>query len=273
MPSRPLRAFFAAVLMIALCPPTLHPAAAAQGEYNPLVYEKLEVTVQVSEDGSVTVTIRATLRNDGRVPVVPGYGRLPVSGIKQKSAGGLPLPGEERVNLSVTVLSARDLTRNVDMEVVPLWQNGSLVLRYSLWQPLRPGQRESFELSFRIENGVARGVLFDEFAFGIGPISNRVEQGKVVVVPPPGSRVTYASPSPAAKDGSVEWDVSGLPEGGRVRVWVEFSPLPFPLLPIKGYLAFWGVLIAIMLVLIASRAFRRSERSGPDVIARARRSP
>ncbi|MDK2465023.1 MAG: hypothetical protein QI223_09665 [Candidatus Korarchaeota archaeon] len=269
MPSRPLHAFFASALVIALCLPTLH-ALGAQGEYNPLVYERLEVTARVSEDGAVTVTVRATLRNDGRVPVVPGYGKLPVSGIRQRSAGGLPLPGQRRVNLSVTVLSARDLTRNVDMEVVPLWENGSLVLRYSLWQPLRPGQRESFEFSFRIENGVARGVLFDEFAFGIGPISNRVERGRVVIFPPAGSRVTYASPGPGSRGESVEWDLSGLPEGGRVRVWVEFSPLPLPMLPIKGYLVFWGALIVVMLVLIASRALRRSEGRRPRLAPRAR---
>lgn len=264
MPSRPLFAFFASVLLIALSA-TLPLVEAAQGEYNPLVYETLEVSARVSGGGSVTVTIRATLRNDGRVPVVPGYGKLPVGGVRQRTAGGLPLPGEKRVNLSVKVLSARDLTRGLDMEVVPLWENGSLVLRYSLWQPLKPGEAESFELTLRIDDGVASGVLFDEFAFGVGPVSSRVESGRVVVVPPDGRTITYASPRPDARggEGSVEWDLSGLPSGGRVRVWVEFSPLPLPLLPVRGYLLLWGVVIAAAASAILLRAIRGSAQRGP----------
>ncbi len=267
MSARPLVALCSVGVLAVLLTSTGVAPARAQ-EYNPLVYENLEIEVKVSGDGSLTLSIAATLRNDGRVPVVPGYGRLPVTGVRQRSLSGLPLPGAERANLSVDVLSARDVTRGVDMEVVPLWENGSLVLRYSLWQPLRPGESESFELTIRVSDAVASGVLFDELSFGMGPFSNRVESGRVAIIPPEGRRFTYASPDPSGVNGgALEWDLSGLPAGGRVSLWVEFSPLPLPRLPIKGYFVFWGGVLTAISIPVVSRlidvSLRRRGRRRP----------
>ncbi len=218
-------------------------------EYNPLVYERLDVVVRALPNGSMLVELTAVLRNDGKVMVVPGYGRIPLTVLKQERLLGLPLPSEMALNGSVEILEAVDMGTGRDVEALVVTENGTRVIRYALWQPLKPGETSRLRLVFRIDGAVEKGVLFDELGFSLGPLSNRVEAGSLEVIAPTGATVTFSDPP--SSDG--RWDLSGMGPGRPFRVTVEFSSLPLPHLPVHGYLILWGGLIFLILVLILIR--------------------
>lgn len=254
----PLCFFLLVFLLIPACCWNAH----AQAEYNPLVYEEFRVEVALKQDGSAVFTVHATLRNDGRVPVVPGYGVLAINCYRQRRLLMLPLPGAEEGAPEVKILRAEDVTRGTKIEAVPIEENESISIRYTLWQPLRPGQRVEFELSFEIADVVASGILFNEFSAAVGPFSSRIESGFVRVVPQPGARVVYASPSPSSHSDTISWDLSGVSEGESFTFWVETSVLPLPLLPVKGYILVWSLLLLVLICLTTSRVLRRETRAG-----------
>ncbi len=251
-------------LIICLLFPWIAVGRVGAQEYNPLVYENLNIEIELDGDGSATFTIHVVLRNDGRVPVVPGYGMIVVGGVAQRRVLGLPLPGSSPQNVSLEILYGKDLTRGTEIEVVPLpGENGSVKVRYSLWQPLRPGQSEEFVFSFTVHNAVATGVLFDEFSLEIGPFSSDVERGSLKIIPPSGTKITYVSPRPSSLSGSVEWQIDGLKSGTPITIQVELSSLPLPTLPARGYMLVWGAAILVLLTLIARRLLMRKEGGGP----------
>ncbi len=237
-----MRVLLPIILSLTLLPTcTVGTAAQAQGTvegtYNPLIYSRLDVTVRLSRDGRATVDMRITIRNEGKVLVVPGYGRVPLN--------------LRRGNSTVEILRSVDLDTGRKIEAVVLDVNGTKVVRYAMWQPLKPNEERSIELVFRVGGVLARGLLFDEFGMTIGPLSNRVEEGRLRIIPPQGEFITYSEPP-----GDGEWDLSGLDPGGVMRVSVEFGPLPFRS-PIRGYILFWGGIAAVALVLILVRIRRR----------------
>ncbi|GEM_PF-2291894 len=229
-------------------------SAQAQGqqvpqEYNPLVYERLDVVLRPLSNGSVLVELTATLRNEGKVMVVPGYGRIPLTVMRQERILGLPLPSERPVNGSVKVLEAADISTGRKVEALVMSENGTQVIRYALWQPLRPGESSKLKLVFRIDGAVEKGVLFNELGFSLGPLSNRVREGSLRVVAPPGSTITFSDPPSS----SGTWDISDLDPGRPFRVTVELSSLPLPQLPVHGYFVLWGGLILLIIALIVIR--------------------
>ncbi len=223
-------------------------------EYNPLVYERLNVVVRALSDGSIEVELTATLKNEGKVVVVPGYGRIPLKVSQQERALGLlPLPSERTVNGSVEVLEAVNVDTGRNVEALVVVENGTQVIRYALWQPLKPGETSRLRLVFRIDGVVGKGILFDELSFSIGPLSNYVREGSLRVVPPDGLTVTFSDPP----SGEGVWDLSGTGPERSFEVTVEFSALPLPRLPVHGYLVVWGGLIVLVLALILIRIIRR----------------
>ncbi len=240
MGTRSTRALIPLILFLAL---TAHDCARLVAQdsitdyYNPLVYRRLDITVRLAKDGWATVEMGVTIRNEGDVLVVPGYGTVPLN-----LRGG---------NSTVEVLRSIDPDTGRKVEAVVLEVNGSKVVRYAMWDPLRPGEEKRVELAFRVSGVLARGLLFDEFGMTIGPLSNRVINGGLRVVPPPGEYITYSEPP-----GDGEWDLSGLGPGRTMRVNVEFGPIPFRS-PIRGYILLWGGVAALALILILVRIRKR----------------
>ncbi|RLG48958.1 MAG: hypothetical protein DRO06_00340 [Thermoproteota archaeon] len=191
----------------------------AQREYNPLVFEWVEVSVSFQGDGSAVFEMRGMLKNEGEVVVVPGYGFLKVSApsVEDLSARG---PGGP---IEATVSEEGDLK----------------VIRYSLWEPLEPGEAVNVSISFRVPSA-SSGLLFREAVLGVGGFSSSVERGVLQVSPPPGSHITYSS-----RDLPLSLD--GLPQGEGVEVEVEFGPLPARL-PVKASIATWTAVLAVLAV-------------------------
>ncbi|MDK2383765.1 MAG: hypothetical protein QI199_03000, partial [Candidatus Korarchaeota archaeon] len=188
-------------------------------EYNPLVYERLDVVVRALPNGSALVEFTAALRNEGKVMVVPGYGLIPLTVSQRETFLGLPLPSEKTSNGSISILEAENLDTGRKMEALIITKNGTRAIRYSLWQPLKPGDVERIRLIFRIDGAIAKGVLFDEMDFSLGPLSNTVKEGTLRVIPPPNQRITFSDPP--LEGGS--WDISGTRSRGSFKISVEFS--------------------------------------------------
>jgi len=195
-------------------------ASLAQGEYNPLVFEWVKVSVSFQGDGSAVFRLCGTLKNEGNVVVVPGYGLLKVSApsITDLSATGPEGP------IEATVSEEGDLK----------------IIRYSLWEPLEPGETVNVSISFRVPSA-SSGLLFKEAVLGVGGFSNSVEKGVLEVLPPPGSYITYSSRE-------LPLSLDGLPQGEGVEVELEFGPLPARL-PVKASIVTWAAILAALAVI------------------------
>ncbi len=245
-PIPPPGLFLILAIALALASPGVR-GAAAQAE-NPIVFERLDVDVSLSDSGSAGFRVAGVLRNDGEVPVVPGYVILRLA----PRGGG---------NLSVEGLEGRDPTRGAELEVVAMREGDTLIIRCSMWQPLRPGESERFEIRFEVGGVSTRGVLFEESRLTLGPLSSEVEGGRLLITPPEGEVITYADPPPEG-DG---WPLSGLGPGRTLDVRVETSRLPLPRLPVPGYAALWGsAAAAVAAAGIATILRSRTGRGGPS---------
>ncbi len=221
-------------------------------EYNPLVYERLDVVVRALPNGSALVEFTAALKNEGKVVVVPGYGMIPLTVSQRETFLGLPLPSERTSNGSINILGAKNLDTGRKIEALVINRNGTRAIRYSLWQPLKPGDVERIRLVFRVDGAIAQGVLFNEMDLSLGPLSNTVKEGTLRVIPPLGQRITFSDPP--SEGGS--WDISGTGPRGSFKISVEFSQIPLPLMPFHGYFVIWGGVILLILVLILVRLRR-----------------
>ncbi len=190
-------------------------------EYNPLVFRDVLIQVSLDENGNALVTIQGEIVNTAKVPVVPGYGY---------------------VNLTVSPESVLDVKAWIDgkeVEAIKLKDK----IRYTVWRPIPSNKSVKVKIHFEVRGAVTKGLLFHEFKMPVSKFSTRVQGMRVVISVPPGYHVTYVKPEPKSLSSTVIWDLhSGFLE-------LEYSQVPLPTLPVKGYLVFWPSL-AFLLILI-----------------------
>jgi hypothetical protein len=212
-----------------------------------------KVFVNVSGENAHVKNV-ITLRNVISNPVVPGIGELRLQKATPSKLLIFPIPFTEKRSI-VKVKNVKAYTldgRSLDVDVV--YADNYTIIRYQIWYPIDPMK----ELTFCIEYDadlVDKGILFKSLTI---PIGADIDIKRLEIYPNSDWHLCYANP----KMNNNHW-IAKIPADHIAFFTAEFSILPLPMLPVRGYIAFWGTLI-IIIVIVAVIARLKRQKNVPQ---------
>ncbi len=222
---------FAALILIVLL--TL-PAVSAQK-----VEEISNLKISVDLNGKAHARYDITLKNLIDKPVVPGVGEIRLQKVQPIKLGPLPLPFTEE-RLPVEVSGLKVYSGNKVFKAAVKTEKDYTVITYEIWYPIEPGKTLNFTVEYDADI-VEGGLLFKSITI---PVGTDMDIRKLEISVNSDWHLCYADPKPSGESG---WQGS-LPAGTIAFYTAEFSILPLPLLPIRGYVVFWGALLTIAII-------------------------
>ncbi len=202
------------------------------------VEEISNLKINVDLNGNAHVRYDITLKNLIDKPVVPGIGEIRLQKVHPIKLGPLPIPfTEERTPIKVENLKIFSGNRVFKATVETKKDYTAIV--YEIWYPIDPGKTLNFTVEYDADI-VDAGLLFKSVTI---PVGADMDIRKLEIRVNSDWHLCYADPKPS--DDS--WQGS-LPAGGIAFYTAEFSVLPLPLLPIRGYIVFWGALLTIAVI-------------------------
>lgn len=203
------------------------------------VEEISNLELKVFVDEKAHFRYEFTLKNLLDKPLVPGIGEIRLQKVEPVKILFIPIPfTEERKPVKVDNLRA--YSGNMNFKTSYEERGDYSVIYYEIWYPIEPYGEKSVVLEFNADL-VDRGILFKSVTV---PIGGDIEMKNVKIDIKSNWNTCY-----------VEYgDLNSIPANHLAFVTAEFSILPLPMLPIRGYLIFWGlVIIALVAVIVALR--------------------
>lgn len=198
-----------------------------------------KITVDVDTLAHVRYDI--TLKNLIDKPVVPGIGEIRLQKAEPVKVGFLSIPfTDERKPVKVYNVKAYSENRNFKVTVEE--KEDYTLIVYEIWYPIEP----KGELNFTVEYDadiVDSGLLFKSVTI---PLGTDTDIKNLEINVNSDWKLTYAEP-PA--ENTPMWKGS-LPAGSIAFFTAEFSLLPLPAMPVRGYVVFWGALLALAVILL-----------------------
>jgi hypothetical protein len=176
-----------------------------------------------------------TIKNLIDKPLVPGIGEIRLQKVEPAKLLVIPIPfTEERKAVKVENLKA--YSGNMNFKTGYEEKEGYSVVYYEIWYPIEPYGERNVVLEFDADL-VDRGILFKSITI---PVGGDMDIKNLRVSISSNWSSCYLEPK----------ELNAVPANHIAFVTAEFSVLPLPLLPVRGYLLFWGILIGIMLLLL-----------------------
>ncbi len=228
--------FLAAIAML--------PAAHAQGQPASVTEVIKEEKVRLDIGDAVHVTRTLVIGNVLDKPIVPGVLTLSLQKGSHNSLGPFPIPGDGTViPLGVSDVSAR-MGDGTPINVTVGRVNDSTVIQYGVWVPIEPGGTVTVVLEYDSPGMVEKGIFFNKVVCPINASSIPVE--RAVLEASVDGHLTYASEPPTTVGGVYVWQKENL-SSQQWDVYLEYSVLPLPVLPVDGIIVFWGALAVLCL--------------------------
>lgn len=209
------------------------------------VEEISDFKVNVILNDKAHVIYSITLKNLIDKPVVPGIGEIRLQKAQPIKIAFLSIPFTEQ-RLPVEVSNVRVYSGNNVFKSSVEDKGTYTSIIYEIWYPVEPGK--SLNLSIEYDADIVdEGLLFKTVTIPVGADMD-IRNLKISVIPNPGWHLCYTNPAPSGDNPNLIWKAS-IPAGGIAFYTAEFSLLPLPLLPVRGYIVFWGALLALMILI------------------------
>ncbi len=204
-----------------------------------------KITVDVNSLAHVRYDV--TLKNLIDKPVVPGIGEIRLQKAEPIKVAPFSVPfTEERKPVKVT--NAKAYSENRNFKVTVEEKDDYTLIVYEIWYPIEPKGEMNFTVEYDADI-VDSGLLFKSVTI---PVGTDTDIRNLEITVNSDWKLTYAEP-PASN--SPMWRGS-IPAGGIAFYTAEFSILPLPILPVRGYVVFWGTLLALAAILLLIRLRR-----------------
>ena len=205
-------------------------APAAQGAV--LEISDMKITVHVAEKAHFKYEI--TLRNLIDKPLVSGVSELRLQKVENPNFLIFPIPiGERRGEVDVENLKAYSGNMNFKSYYEKCEDYSSIY--YEIWYPIEPFGERTVVVEFDADI-VEKGLLFKSITF---PVGSDIEVKNLQISISSDWNLCYR-----------EGDTKYISNNHITFFTVEFSMLPFPLLPSRGYVLFWGTVLALGLIIL-----------------------
>ncbi len=199
------------------------------------------ITVDVDADTLAHVRYDITLKNLIDKPVVPGIGEIRLQKAEPVKVGFISIPFTEE-RKPVKVFDAKAYSENRNFKVTVEEKEDYTLIVYEIWYPIEPKGELNFTVEYKADI-VDSGLLFKSVTI---PVGTDTDIRNLEITVNSDWKLTYAEP-PA--ENSPMWKAN-LPAGSIAFFTAEFSLLPLPTLPVRGYVVFWGALLVVAFVVL-----------------------
>jgi hypothetical protein len=191
-----------------------------------------------------------TIKNLVNNPIVPGIGEIRLQKQEQKKIIVFPVPNTV-VLKSVNVSNVRAYSGNAHLPVKIIHRKNYTVIEYEIWKPIEPGKTYTFTLEFNAPSLIDRGIFFKSVTI---PVGSDVDICKLEIHPVSSWHLTYSYPEMK----NSMW-VASIPASHIVFFTAEYSLIPMPTLPVRGYIVFWGALIVMMVAFVVIKKRQKTK--------------
>lgn len=203
-----------------------------------LEIEEMKVSVFVTDKAHVKYELK--LRNTIDKPLVPGISELRLQKVENTKILFLPIPiGEQRK--AVEIENLRAYSGNLNFKTSVEHFSDYTTIYYEVWYPIEPFGERTVTIEFDADL-VDRGLVFKSVTI---PVGGDVDIKRLDLNINSDWRLCY-----------FEGDVRSVPANHIAFLTAEFTILPLPLLPLRGYVLFWGSLV-ISIAFLAFLAWMR----------------
>lgn len=197
----------------------------------------LNLTALVSD--KVHFRYELTIKNLIDKPLVPGVCEIRLQKVKPIDLFIIPIPFTEE-RKAVKVENLRAYSGNMNFKTSFEEKEDFSVIYYEIWYPIEPNGEMQVVLEFDADL-VERGILFKSVTV---PVGGDVDIRNINLDIRSDWNTCYIEPK----------ELKSIPAGHLAFVTAEFSLLPLPMLPIRGYILFWGfVILALGIVIVLRR--------------------
>ncbi|MEM1998978.1 MAG: hypothetical protein QW127_04150 [Archaeoglobaceae archaeon] len=218
------------VVMLILCTQTVFGGV--------LEIEEMKISVFATDKAHLKYEIK--LRNTIDKPIVPGISELRLQKVENTKLLFFSIPiGEQRK--AVEVENLRAYSGNLNFKASFEHFEDYTTIYYEIWYPIEPYGEKNVIVEFDADL-VDHGLIFKSLTI---PVGGDVDIKKLDLDINSDWKLCY-----------LEGDVTSVPSNHIAFITAEFSILPFPLLPFRGYVLFWGsllILIAILALLLVRK--------------------
>ncbi|MCS7121997.1 MAG: hypothetical protein NZ895_05300 [Archaeoglobaceae archaeon] len=210
------------------------------------VLEISEMKLSVFVKDKAHMRYEMTLKNKIDKPLVPGISEIRLQKVEPTTILIFPIPFGERKQ-SVEVENLKAYSENINLKTSFEKFDEYSAIYYELWYPIEPYGERRVVLEFDADL-VDHGILFKSITI---PIGGDVDIKKVELNLTSDWKLCY-----------FEKEIKTVPANHITFVTAEFSIIPFPILPFRGYLLFWGTVLSLVLVLsLIAKKLKRAEKS------------
>ena len=225
-----------------------------------LLFPSKAVIVKVEEISSYKMEVNAdnghvkceiTIRNLVKNPVVPGVGELRLQKQEPQRILIFPIPNT-KVDKAVNVTHVKAYSGNTIIPVKVIQKENYTIIQYEIWTPIEPMGSYTFTIEFYTQDLIDRGLLFKSLTI---PVGADVDIAYLELKPVSSWHLTFTEP----KMDSDKW-IARIPADHIAFFTAEFSIIPLTILPIRGYILFWGIiLLVILFIALKGRKKRRGK--------------
>lgn len=193
--------------------------------------KEMKVSVFVTDKAHVKYEI--TLKNNIDKPIVPGISELRLQKVENTKLLFFYIPiGEHRK--AVEVENLRAYSGNLNFKASVEHFEDYTTIYYEIWYPIEPYGEKNVIIEFDSDL-VDHGLIFKSLTI---PVGGDIDVKKLDLDIKSDWKLCY-----------FEGGVNSVPANHIAFVTAEFSILPLPLLPFRGYVLFWGFLLMVTAVL------------------------
>lgn len=199
------------------------------------VEEISNLNLSVIVDEKAHFRYEFTLKNLLDKPLVPGIGEIRLQKLEPSKILFIPIPFTEE-RKAVKVENLRAYSGNMNFKTSFEEREDYSVIYYEIWYPIEPYGERSIVLEFDADL-VDSGILFKSVTV---PVGGDMDIRNI--------RININSDWNTCYFESA--DLNSVPANHLAFVTAEFSILPLPSLPVRGYVLFWSVVIVTLAFLL-----------------------
>ncbi len=192
----------------------------------------MKISVHVAEKAHFKYEI--TLKNLIDKPLVPGISEIRLQKVESPRLLIFPIPfGEKREAVEIENLKAYSGKMNFRSYYEK--KDDYSAIYYEIWYPIEPNSEINVVVEFDAEM-VDKGLLFKSITF---PVGGDIDAKNIQISISSDWNLCYR-----------EGEISSLPANHIAFLTAEFSILPLPVLPVRGYLFLWAIVFLFSILAI-----------------------
>ncbi|MDI9609885.1 MAG: hypothetical protein QXQ38_06945 [Archaeoglobaceae archaeon] len=202
------------------------------------VEEITNLNLTVLVDNKAHFKYEFTIKNLIDKPLVPGISEMRLQKVEPINFLIVPIPFTEHRS-AVKVDNLRAYSGNMNFKTSFEEKEDYSIIYYEIWYPIEPYSEMRLVLEFDADL-VDQGILFKSVTV---PVGGDVDIRNINLDIRSDWKTCYIEPK----------ELKSIPAGHLAFITAEFSLLPLPMLPIRGYILFWGFVILVLGIAVVFR--------------------